>query len=58
MSKKTKKTPSKAEPPAAQILDTPEAGKSGGARPPESAENFEHVLRRLIVERDHLSHDG
>lgn len=41
-----------AEQRAAPVAQTKNTRDSGDRRPPESAENFEHTLRRLIAERD------
>lgn len=36
-------------------VSSPEADPSQPKqKPPESAENFEHVIRRLVIERDNL----
>ena len=42
--------------PAAARKGTPPAGEivtsAAGERPPETAENFEHALRRLMIRRE------
>jgi hypothetical protein len=48
----TKRKPGKAEQRIAPAAEAEDAGDAGDRKPPESAENFEHVLRRLIAARD------
>ena len=50
---KSKKSPSKSDAPAkaAQKL---EKSAPEDIKPPESAENFEHVIRRIAIERERL----
>ena len=57
MAKKEKK-PKKAGPKADSAAKNTTVRKSGAETPPESAENFEHVLRRLMIERDKEPHGG
>jgi hypothetical protein len=48
--KKTEKSTKK--PQATPVNDDPPRGEAGEEKPPESAENFEHTLRRLVASRN------
>ena len=54
-SKKSKPGASKPKVNAAVKKAAP-AARGGQDKPPESAEDFEHVLRRLVATRDKLPH--
>jgi len=55
MATKSKK-PNKAEQRAAHVDQANNVRDASDRSPPESAENFEHVLRRLIAARDSEPH--
>lgn len=48
----TKRKPQQAEPPAEPARAPAAPDDPAASRPPDSAEDFEHVLRRLIARRD------
>jgi len=57
MTTKPKKT-EKAKPTPAPARKAGRGDKAAQAKPPESAEDFDHVLRRLVAARDKLPHGG
>jgi hypothetical protein len=58
MADTTKQLRPEAKPTPAPALQSPALTGKEGERPPDSAEDFEHVLRRLIAARDRTSRNA